>query len=502
MKTYIPQISRRFFQIAFFLLITINHVYSQTLGEAILYSSYDYVGTARMAGVGGAFGALGGDQGAIAINPASLGTYYKSEFIISPMFFGSSSETDFANLTVGSNIAADITFFNMGLVIANKSSSRSKWKTSNFAISHNKLTDFERNIKFQGTSEGSIVQRFAERANGNDLNSLDPFEAGVAYDALALIGPLDGNTYETDIVDGQETMKSQSIRSDGGMSELSLAWAGNYDDKIQLGFSLGIPFLNYSYNKTYSEMAIDEKSRFRALNYLENLTISGSGINFKAGIIAMPVPNLRIGASIASPSNFSLDDEYSTALIYQYIDNQEQSQQGSSESPEGFFSYDFNNPWRSTGSIAYLVKTGEVRGFVSAEIDYLGYTNSSYDLTTESNNPGDFLLQEDLNNQINTQLKNAVNFRAGGELAYDIYRMRAGFQLNGSPYYEDAGRYFSGFSLGAGLRFDKFFFDVAYKNNANQQGYLPFVTKDESSLQLVELTTRNVYIASTLGYMF
>lgn len=502
MKAYYNHITQRLVLLAIVLISTLTITNAQTLGEAVLYSSYDYVGTARTAGVGGAFGALGGDQGSISINPASLGTYYKSEVIILPMFFGSSSETTFADQTNTSNTAADITFFNMGLVIANKSSSRSKWKTSNFAISYNKLTDFERNVRFEGTSEGSIVQRFAERANGNDLNSLDPFEAGVAYDALALIGPFDGNIYETDIVEGQETRKSQTIRSDGGMSELSLAWAGNYDDKIQLGFSLGIPFLNYGFNKTYSENAIDEKSPFRALNYSENLSTSGSGINFNAGIIAMPLDNIRIGASIASPSNFSLDDEYSTALIYQYVDNQGQSQQGASESPPGSFSYDFSNPWRSTGSIAYLVKTGEVRGFVSAEIDYLGYTNSNFDLTTDSENPSDFILQEDLNNQINTQLKNAVNFRAGGEVAYDIYRMRAGFQLNGSPYYQDAGKYFSGFSLGAGLRFDKFFFDVAYKNNENQQGYLPFVTKDESALQLVELNTRNVYLASTLGYMF
>lgn len=477
-----------------------NYINAQTLAEAVQYSHYNYVGTARTAGAGGAFGALGGDQGAIAINPATLGTYKKGEFVISPTYFSSSTETNFQDNRIQDNPAVDITAVNMGLVFSSRNAN-SKWNTSNIAISYNKMTDFERNIRFRGISEGSIVTRFAERANGKDLNDLDDFEAGLAYDALALIGPDDSLQYTTDLLPGQNIDKSQSIRSDGGMSQLSIAWSGNYKNKVQLGFELGIPFVRYSVTKSYNEAAVDNSSPFRTLSYSESLETSGSGINFSMGIILIPVNSLRIGASIKSPTSFTLDDTYSTSINYSYNDGGS-IVNGSKESPPGSFSYNFITPWKTTGSIAYILQTNDLNGFLSLDLDYIDYTSANFDLLAESNNNADLILQDDLNNQINNQLKNGINLRFGGELAYDIYRVRAGYQMNSSPYYEDEGKFFNGFTLGAGLRFDKFFFDVAYKLNTIQQGYIPYVTTSEQDLQLVNQETSNVYFATTFGLKF
>ncbi len=485
-----------------FACMTICQLSGQTLAEAVQYSFYDYIGTARTAGVSGAFGALGGDQGAIFINPASLGTFHKSEFVISPTYFSSSTSTQFAGNSNTDNAAVDITAANMGLVFTSRSNPGSKWKTSNIIVAFNKVTDFERNQYYEGQSEGTIIQRFAERANGKGLDQLDPFEAGVAYDAEVLFDEGSDLNYEFDPLINQELSRNQDIRSDGGINELSFGWAGNYNNKLQVGFTVGVPIIRYNLRKTYTEEALAEVTPFREINYTENLSTSGTGLNLKFGIIAMPIKSIRAGISIASPTSYSLSDQYSTSISYRYNLGDGPDVLRNANSIDGRFEYSFITPWKTTGSLAYLVKTGSVNGFLSAEIDYLNYASSSFNLTSESTNAGDAQLENDLNSQINNQLTNAINARIGAEIASGITRLRAGYSINGSPYYGDEGRFYAGFSLGAGLRFDRFYFDIAYKTSSLQQGYLPYVTIDQEYPQLVQFNTTNSYISTTFGFKF
>jgi len=53
---------------------------AQSDADALRYSQTSLAGTARFTSMAGAFGALGGDFSSIAINPAGLGIYRKSEF--------------------------------------------------------------------------------------------------------------------------------------------------------------------------------------------------------------------------------------------------------------------------------------------------------------------------------------------------------------------------------------------------------------------------------------
>ncbi|MDA9774262.1 hypothetical protein N9B82_04830, partial [Saprospiraceae bacterium] len=264
----------------------------------------------------------------------------------------------------------------------------------------------------------------------------------------------------------------------------------------------GIPFIRYNLNKTYNEQALSEMTPFREITYTENLTTSGSGINLKVGIIAMPLKSIRVGLSVASPTSFGLEDEYSTSVNYVYNTGDGADIIGNAQSPEGRFEYTFVTPWKTTGSFAYLLNTGNIKGFLSAEVDYLNYSSSYFNLNSDSSNPGDTQLQNDLNTQITEQLTSGINARLGAEIAMDIYRIRAGYSLRGAPYYGDEGRFYNGFSLGGGLRFDKFFFDVAYRTSSNQQGYLPYVTIDQENPQLVQFDTTTSYITTTFGFKF
>ena len=75
-------------------------IYSQNISDALNYSSNSYQGTARFNSMGGAFGALGGDLSAIAINPASSAILNDGHFSLS---FGSDNKSGNASLLNSSN---------------------------------------------------------------------------------------------------------------------------------------------------------------------------------------------------------------------------------------------------------------------------------------------------------------------------------------------------------------------------------------------------------------
>ena len=63
-------------------LLSGGAVFAQGEMDAYKFSLYDLSGTARYLGMGGAFGAYGGDISAIGENPAALGIYLSSEILI------------------------------------------------------------------------------------------------------------------------------------------------------------------------------------------------------------------------------------------------------------------------------------------------------------------------------------------------------------------------------------------------------------------------------------
>ena len=64
--------------------------FSQNISDGLNYSSNSLDGTARFNSMSGAFGALGGDLSAIAINPAGSAVFNNGHFSIS---FGSDKKS-------------------------------------------------------------------------------------------------------------------------------------------------------------------------------------------------------------------------------------------------------------------------------------------------------------------------------------------------------------------------------------------------------------------------
>lgn len=60
------------------LLLVTGIVSAQTASDIVRYSATPSFGSARVAAMGGAFGALGGDLSSLGVNPAGVGVDRKS----------------------------------------------------------------------------------------------------------------------------------------------------------------------------------------------------------------------------------------------------------------------------------------------------------------------------------------------------------------------------------------------------------------------------------------
>ncbi len=469
---------------------------SQTYSDALRYAYLTPFGTARSIGTGGALGALGADFSSIYSNPAGLGWYRESEFTISPMFGLLNINSQLYNGEDNPPNKENDSRFNLanfGLVVAGRPRSPD-WTTSNFALGFNRLADFNREYTFMGSSRGTILDRFVEQANSEGLV---PGESEVAYNAEALIYDEQANEYYSDF-DGLPdaiVAREQTVLASGSISELSLAFAGNYKERVLWGLTLGIPFLNFSERKTYRESdpgsgADGNIPFFDGLEWQENLTTTGAGINAKLGLIFRPNQTTRIGLAIHTPTYFGLEDNYSTAMNYDYT-FQGAAQTGTSRSDNGLFNYRLRTPWRILGGAGFIF--GKL-GFISGEIEYLNFSRGKFNYDNQYEQS-----ENTVNEDIRAELTTAVNIRLGGEIAIDVWRARAGLALLESGLHDSTIA--TQISAGFGGRFEGFFFDMGYRYSDSEEAYIPYVT-DAGPEQIVDLGFKYHRVILTFGLRF
>ncbi|MCB9302915.1 MAG: hypothetical protein H6566_19935 [Lewinellaceae bacterium] len=477
------------------LTLTLN---AQTFTDALRYSHFEVNGTARSIGVGGALGALGSDFSVLSTNPAGLGWYRSSEFVIAPSFYNARTESLLVNDKSNAAIEESRTNFNLsafGVVVASRPRS-ANWSTFNFGIGLNRLANFNQNYFYRGESEGSIVDRFQEQANSDE--GISDFESGVAIDAEALYdqNPQDG-FYESDFELAPDAVirRQQSVDTRGSINELVFSFAGNYKERLLIGATIGVPFLNFREEKGYQEEDVnDEVPFFQDLTYTERLTTTGAGINLKLGMIYRVDQALRLGLAVHTPTGFSLSDSYRTTMDYNYLTSDDGTGDlisGSAESPDGLFDYKLRTPWRLIGSAGFIYNK---LGFLSAEIEWVDYSNNElrYDGFADA--------EREANSGITNQLGGAWNLRLGGELAFEVFRFRAGLGLQQSPLIDDT-TISNTISAGFGIREKNFFIDLAYQRRSTEEDYKPYLTALSAEQIVQNNVTLNQYVF-TLGFRF
>ena len=457
-----------------FAFVNLNFIIAQTVSDAVRFSVFNVGATARNIGVGGGLSAFGADFATISINPAGLGMYRRSEFTFTPTLVFNKAESsldgDLNNRGPVSETKTNFNFNNIGVVFARRPQSTT-WTTRNFAVGFNRLSNFHQRIRFEGQTTGTITDRWVEIADGFTPNQLGNFEDGLAFDVGAIFEDPNAPTfYLSDFIPEDLVTKSQDITRKGSINELTFAFAGNIKERVILGASIGVPFLNFEEEKRYIESdPNNDIPFFNQLRFTENLTTTGAGINLKLGAIIRVHQALRVGLAIHTPTAFQLEDNFTTTVSYDFDPEAGIEPEPPAESPEGIFEYNFRTPWRFIASAGILIGK---RGFLTGELEYVNYDGGKFSASDLSDADDAFF--DDLNEKLDNDLDNNINFRFGGEIRLDIFRLRGGLNLSGTPYADD-DELDSSLSLGAGVRWEKYFLDLGYRRIMNNELYNPYV---------------------------
>ncbi|MCB0554013.1 MAG: hypothetical protein KDD02_10710, partial [Phaeodactylibacter sp.] len=198
--------------------------------------------------------------------------------------------------------------------------------------------------------------------------------------------------------------------------------------------------------------------------------------------------------AVHTPTGFSLSDSYRTTMDYNYLTSDDGTGDlisGSAESPDGLFDYKLRTPWRLIGSAGFIYNK---LGFLSAEIEWVDYSNNElrYDGFADA--------EREANSGITNQLGGAWNLRLGGELAFEVFRFRAGLGLQQSPLIDDT-TISNTISAGFGIREKNFFIDLAYQRRSTEEDYKPYLTALSAEQIVQNNVTLNQYVF-TLGFRF
>lgn len=516
----------------FLILATATSLYAQTADDALSFAEERYEGTARSMAMGNAFTALGGDLGGLGINPAASGVFHYSQFTFTPTLTPVQSSVDYlgnSQKTTGLGLSAS----NLGVVLAFDTGNYSGLLNYNFGFVYNQKNNFRSKMGTYGsTDKSSMLGAYASRLNlynadtgwTHDINSekLDATSAYSSYseffwpDILAWraygLAPLYTNSQESDYIyigstenlDGKRVhtggMLNQRFnrRTYGSVDEFSFNFGGNFGDFLYFGANLNLHTLNRTIEEYYEEKAQnhnDFQDGFVSMDNSYWLQTTGAGINAKFGIIVRPFGGLRFGATITTPTVYSLTDHWDYTMNTAF-DNENTYTE---ETPTGAYSYKLTTPMRWSVGAAY---TFWDRALVSVDYERVNYSKTL--LRNENGSEGEFV---EVNREMQEYFRNANIFRAGAEVRINqLISLRGGFQYySPSAIGEASSRVYSagiGFNLS-----ERAAIDLAWNRTSNYsenfQLYGDYLNYDNGDAYVVSAPTGTIrYHMSHLACTF
>lgn len=500
---------------------------AQVPEDAIRYSWYNQFGTARNMAIGGAAGSLGGDITSVFVNPAGIGFYKTTEFVITPSVFNTKSGADYRNVNTREKRGG----FGLGTtgMVWGSVSRRNPQNSSAFSIAINEVANFNNKTGYGALNNySSFSEQFAEEfaRSGysiNDVlnsNSPLPYTAAVGlYTYLIDTVTQDGNLIVKAapeyLLDSGYALKQQYTHSTGGgIYDLSFAYGANIKDKLYWGITVGIPLIFYRSNMQYSEEDTSSNAfnHFKSFSYNDRFSTNGIGLNIKLGAIYKPMEHLRIGLAVHTPSYLFLTDTHTAELgtVLETPSGQTESFQVNSEiftnNQEGEAKYTQSASWKVILSGAFVFREVEnvrkQRGFITADIEYVRHTASRFSSDNEAPTADEKAYYKSLNNVIKNYYKGAFNFRVGGEMKFNTIMARLGFGFYGNPY-KDAALKASQVLLSGGLGYRNkgYFVDLAYVHRVKKDVSFPYRLEDRANtFASLKQTSGNVVV--TVGMKF
>jgi hypothetical protein len=479
-------------------------------------------GSSRMKGIGGEYSAIGADVSNIAGNPAGLGQYTRSEFSVSAGLAGLNTNTNYIN-TLNQNTQNNFGLNNLAIVIGGKNNtySRNGWKSGNFGISYNRNSNLFNNLSFNGlNNKSSLADSYVEYVNGNNKNTGAYLDAPEQFDPTTRVAQIpEAMYYQTYLIEPDanggvpykrfdyknptSVNQSGGFTSEGKTSQWTFAYGANYQDKLYLGVSGGVASLNYDFTNSETDTFVGGKyiNSFTSNQYL---TVQGRGINISGGLIYKPNNMVRLGATIHSPTWYSISESFDQNISVKVnpsnTANIPADLKSVSVAPYDF-DYELRTPLR--GSVGMAVFLGK-KGFITADAEYVGYNGMR--LTATTLNPADnSAFSTDNKRYINSDYKNVVNLKVGGELRAGNIHFRAGINYLADPYkvkYDNINRDRLAYSAGAGFKTNSFYMDLAGSYTAYKSAFTPYTLNNAADFASAKINNKSSNLSLTFGTYF
>ncbi|MFN2394088.1 MAG: OmpP1/FadL family transporter [Bacteroidales bacterium] len=440
-----------------------SHAQNET--DALRYSLFNPGGTARFVSTGGAFGALGGDFSTLSANPAGIAIYRSNEFTITPALNFSKVESNYFG-TFADDINYNFNVGNIGLVLAFNDPNQLKesgWMGFQFGFGLNRHSNFNNRKIYEGfNTESSLMTDYLYRVfdagiDPGNPGGFEPFTTDLAWETL-LIDTINGE-FIVDMENGN-VLQRRETQTSGSVREMVLTLGGNYSNRLYLGATFGFPSVRFEEEYTYTEEDVNNTNEFfNSLEYRETLRTSGTGFNFKLGMIYRATDMIRIGAAVHTPTFYNLEDEWRTQMNSDLsFGNYEAA------SPRGRHSYELNTPLRLIGSLGLVFGTN---GLFSLDYEYADYTQMRLRSSAAS-----FSAE---NNIIRNSFQQQHNIRAGGEIRLDPLILRAGYAYHSNPYKSGINEMERNtLSAGFGIRDQSYFVDFGYYYTQYSEDFYPY----------------------------
>ena len=457
---------------------------AQYVDNALLFSQQNYGSTARSKAMGNAFGALGGDFGSLSINPAGIGIYQRGEVsaTMNPINL-SNTESTYQGYGYKDN-NNNFNFSNFGYVSTIPGTySTSGLVSVNFGIGYNRLANLNQN-SYVGSENSpySRMDAFAQNTNGINFNDLvtsqgyDPYQNGIPWESklawenylINVSNPSNtGDKYSSFLLTNETVKQTQTSHHEGYLNEYVATFGANFNHKLYLGATLGMQDLFYDEATLYSESgennAKTAAGSWGSFDYSNNTRTTGVGYNLKLGAIFRPLPALRIGIALHTPTYFHVKESYSSDMSSNLTGVSAEANGAHNEvTPIGNYEYNFHSPLRAIGSIAYQIAK---KGMISLDYELVDYSGMKYSKGMDGEN---FSVE---NSDIKTVYKAVSNIRVGGEYRItDAVSLRGGMEFLGNPYQTTVNGVsqpntdykFTTYNAGIGYRTGKFSVDMAY----------------------------------------
>src|SRR6056297_105771 len=429
-----------------FILVFLSVVVSaQNINDVLRYGTENIQGTARFQGMGGAFGALGGDLSALNVNPAGAAVFNNTLVTFSGTFFNTDNQTNYFGTQTNSNVNdSDINQVG-GVFVFNNTNSNSDWKKFSLALNYDLARNFENSYLVSGRSNQGIDSYFLNFAQGTPLGAIlledgELIENGYLNiganggfsDQQAFLGyyggvldPLDDDPQTNQYISNASygNVDQQLQRSSIGYnSKFTVNIASEYKDRLYLGASLNFHSVFNERLDRLTETGYDADSEIQRTTFDNLLVTQGNGFSLTLGAIAKLNEFVRIGGSYQSPTWYRLNDDLSQRINSDLAD--EDINFIDFNIINLFETYTIKTPSKLTGSMAVIFGKN---GLLSLDYGYQDFSNAELRPQSDPN-------FQVINNDIANQLGAVSTIRFGGEYRIAQVSLRAGYRYEQSPY--------------------------------------------------------------------